>query len=370
MSQASSEIIAASVSGKNSISSPVYELPLPRFFDPQLVKDVWKVPYQERETMAIDWRRKYALKPAAEDALKIALMPIDVQNTFCLPDFELFVRGASGMGPIEDNTRLCEFIYRNLGVITRIHPTLDTHTAAQIFHPTFWVDDSGSHPVPMTVISLLDVESGKWRVNPAMAYSVLGDSSKYVALERHGLHYVRKLSQGGKYPLMIWPFHAMLGGIGHALVSAVEEAIFFHSIARDSQTDFQIKGGCPLTENYSVLAPEVLEDPDGRSIARRNVKLIKALMDNDMVIIAGQAKSHCVAWTIQDLLDWIAESDKALARKVYLLDDCTSPVVVPGVIDFTEQANAAFDRFKAAGMHVVRSTDPIDSWPEVGSIIR
>ena len=33
----------------------------------------------------------------------------------------------------------------------------------------------------------------------------------------------------------------MLGGIGHALVSAVEEAIFFHNIARHSQTEFKIK---------------------------------------------------------------------------------------------------------------------------------
>ena len=34
--------------------------------------------------------------------------------------------------------------------------------------------------------------------------------------------------QSGKYELTVWPFHALLGGIGHALVSAVEEAIFFH----------------------------------------------------------------------------------------------------------------------------------------------
>jgi len=33
----------------------------------------------------------------------------------------------------------------------------------------------------------------------------------------------------------------MLGGIGHALVSAVEEAVF-HAIARNSQTQFEIKG--------------------------------------------------------------------------------------------------------------------------------
>ncbi|MEW5961855.1 MAG: isochorismatase, partial [Chloroflexota bacterium] len=50
-------------------------------------------------------------------------------------------------------------------------------------------------------------------------------------------------------------------------------------------------------------------------------------------------------------------------KKVYLLEDCTSPVVIPGVVDYTDQAEAAFARFAQAGMHVVRSTDPIASWP-------
>jgi len=39
------------------------------------------------------------------------------------------------------------------------------------------------------------------------------------------------------------------------------------------------------------------------------------------------------------------------------LEDCTSPVVVPGVVDFTEAANEAFQRFAAAGMNVVKSTE-------------
>jgi nicotinamidase-related amidase len=55
--------------------------------------------------------------------------------------------------------------------------------------------------------------------------------------------------------------------------------------------------------------------------------------------------------------------ERGLAQKVYLLEDCTSPVVVPGVADFSEQADAAFARFAEAGAHVVRSTDPIASWP-------
>lgn len=54
-----------------------------------------------------------------------------------------------------------------------------------------------------------------------------------------------------------------------------------------------------------------------------------------------------------------------LAKKVYLLEDCTSPVVVPNVVDFTDQADAAFQRFANAGMHLVKSTDAMETWVDL-----
>lgn len=51
----------------------------------------------------------------------MCLLLIDVQNTFCIPSFELFVGGQSGTGAVEDNRRLCEFIYRNLELLARSH---------------------------------------------------------------------------------------------------------------------------------------------------------------------------------------------------------------------------------------------------------
>lgn len=337
-------------------------LPIPTHFDTQKVGEIWRVLYQQRATEAENWAKKHDIQPAAKDKTRICLMAIDVQNTFCIPQFELFVGGRSGMGAVEDSVRLCQFIYRNLGAITAIAPTMDTHTAMQIFHPIFWINDEGQHPIPAaTNIGPDDVDKGIWKVNPAVVDSIVGGGN-YLALQQYAYHYVCQLSQQGKYPLTVWPYHSMLGGIGHALVSAVEEAIFFHNIARNSQTLFEIKGGNPLTENYSVLRPEVLVDGNGQPIAQKNTRFIQKLLDFDVVIIAGQAKSHCVAWTIDDLLTEILAQDPSLARKVYLLEDCTSPVVVPGVIDFTDQANAAFQRFAEAGMHLVKSTEPIYSW--------
>jgi nicotinamidase-related amidase len=107
----------------------------------------------------------------------------------------------------------------------------------------------------------------------------------------------------------------------------------------------------------------VLAGPAGEGIAEKNIGFIHKLLDFDAVIIAGQAKSHCVAWTIDDLLNEIYISNKKLAEKVYILEDCTSPVVIPDVIDYTGPANKAFQKFADAGMHIVRSTDPIKSWP-------
>jgi nicotinamidase-related amidase len=197
-------------------------------------------------------------------------------------------------------------------------------------------------------------------VSPTVAEE-LGLDPAYA--QSHLRHYVETLATGGKYALTIWPYHALRAGIGFALVSAIEEAVFFHSLARTSQPDVQRKGDNPLTEHYSVLGPEVDTDLEGEPLGRRNQELIERLLRFDAVVIAGQAKSHCVAWTIRDLLDDTTVQERELAQKVYLLEDCTSPVVVPGVADYSAAADEAFARFAEAGANVVRSTDPIGSWP-------
>jgi len=240
---------------------------------------------------------------------------------------------------------------------------MDTHQAVQIFHGIFLIDDQGEHPKPFTSVSLKDIEKGVWKFNKKIS-SVLGIDPSYG--QEYLLHYTQKLALSGKYDLTIWPYHAMLGGIGHAVVSSVEEAVFFHSISRSSQPDVGIKGNNPFTENYSVLSPEVLSDQSGKKIADKNRALTDKLLKHDVIIIAGQAKSHCVAWTIDDLLTEIHERYALqFAEKVYLLEDCTSPVVIPDGIDYTQKAAEDFKRFADAGMHIVRSVDSMSSWPGV-----
>ncbi len=328
-------------------------LSIPSFFDSNRVDKVWRVPYEERAVQAADWALQNKLQPAAADKKRIWLLLVDVQNTFCIPGHELFVAGRSGVGAVDDNIRLCKFIYRNLAEITDISATMDTHLSQQVFHAIFFVDKNGNHPAPYTSIQAGELKSGIWSFNPALALR-FGITPDYG--QKMMIHYAGELEKKGKYALTIWPYHAMLGGIGHALVSAVEEAVFFHSMARLSQPAFEIKGDRPFTEHYSVIGPEVTLGPKGESLGEHNARFIETLQQVAAVVIAGQAKSHCVAWTISDLLDDINATDKSLVDKVYLLEDCTSPVVVPGA-DFTDAGNEAFEKFSKAGMHLVKSTD-------------
>lgn len=336
------------------------ELPIPAHFDPERVAEVWKVPYEKRAQQARAWADEHDISAAADDDFRICCIATDVQNTFCLPEFELFVGGRSGTGAVDDNRRFARFIYKNLNHISQFLCTLDTHQTIQIFHSIFLVDENGEHPSPMTQVSHEDVVEGRWRFNTKVAES-LGIDPDYG--QQHLEHYTRQLADQEKFELTIWPYHAVRGGISHALVSSIEEAIFFHTVARYSQPEFHKKGSHPLTEAYSALGPEVETGPDGQTLDSKTDRLFQLVKEFDAVVIGGQAKSHCVNWTVADLLDTIHANDPALADKVYLLEDCTSPVVIPDVIDFTEPADNAFERFSEGGMHVVKSTEPIESWP-------
>ncbi len=337
-------------------------LDIPSHFDPGMAGEIWRVEYERLSDQAEKWAHDLSISPANEDKFKTCLLLVDIQNTFCIPGFELYVGGRSGTGAVDDNVRLCRFIYRHLDKITNIMPTMDTHHPLQVFHRVFLVDKHGKHPDPFTNVTEEDILNGRWMFNQRLVHS-LGISFEYG--QEYLKHYTRKLKDSGKYNLTIWPYHAILGGIGHALVPAVEEAIFFHSLARSTQASFHVKGDNPFTEHYSVIGPEVTQGPEGERLARKDEKIFQTLVDYDAVIIAGQAKSHCVAWTIADLLEDVLATNKSLVEKVYLLEDCTSPVVIPGVVDYTEEADSIFSRFAEAGMHIVNSEEPMSDWPGI-----
>jgi len=351
--------------------TPTPTLPVPAFYDPARAGQWdYRPDVQRLFAEAATWRKAHGIRPSGSDKTRVHLLLIDVQKDFCFPGGTLYVGGRSGRGAIDDSDRIARFIYANLGLITDITCTLDTHFPYQVFFPAFWLDRDDAPLGPHREVTTDQIRQGEVRPNPVVAWWLC--NGNYAWLSKQVEFYCGELEKAGKYRLYLWPPHCILGGDGHALTGVVQEARLLHAFARGSKNWMEVKGGHALTENYSVLAPEVLARWDGAPLAQRNTQFIKTLLESDVVVIAGQAASHCVKSSIEDLLVEIKARDEALARKVYVLEDCMSAVAVgdparPGqfLFDFTPQADAARRRFAAEGMNVVRSTDPIASWPGI-----
>ncbi len=320
-------------------------LPMPRFHQDAHPAQL----YLERGAEVAEEARRYAaehrVRPAREDKTRIAAFGIDVQVAFCSPGASLFVPGA-----VEDTQRTLRWLYSHLDRVTELVFSLDTHRAFQVFHPAWWRDAEGRPPAPLSVITSADVRSGRWRAT---------------RFPEESLAYCERLEASGKYVLTIWPYHALLGGLSHALVPAVYEASLFHALVRDTPTHFELKGEHPLTENYSVLSPEVTE-VKGQKVGEFNTRLFDHLMSFDRVYVFGQAKSHCVLSTLQDLQRHIERTDRSRMGRIFILEDAMSPVPAPPLdplppaLDFPRVADAALKGFREAGMRVVRTTDALD----------
>ncbi|MEL6545110.1 MAG: nicotinamidase, partial [Myxococcota bacterium] len=276
-------------------------LPLPAHYEPETTRDWGHTPdHRVVLSQAIEWQIEHKIRPAAQDERKVHLLLIDVQRDFCFPEGTLYVGGRSGTGALEDNKRITELIYRQLDEISAITTTHDTHLAFQIFTPPFWVDRHGAHPNEHSTVSTQQILAGDLKPNPAMASWLCGGDLEW--LEGYVTHYTRQLEAAGKYTLYLWPPHCILGSDGHVLAGAIHKARMFHAYARGAQSHSELKGDHALTENYSAFAPEVTTLPDGTPFAERNAELLKTLMGADQLIVAGQAASHCVKWSVDDLV--------------------------------------------------------------------
>jgi nicotinamidase-related amidase len=352
-------------------------LPMPPFFNPANAESWDYGPDQAKLLeLAPQWAKKHGIKPSSSARRRIHVLAIDDQKDFNRKEGSLFVAGRSGRGAIDDDIRFAQFVYANMDLITDMTFTLDTHFPYQIFFPSFWTDDQGNQLSAHTLIILS--KDGKHLNNLGLDGTVLHENvvpnpsmtqlatgtDNYPWLVNQCLHYVRELARVGKYTLYLWPLHCIMGSAGYDLTGVIHEASIFHALVRKVQANREVKGGNSLTENYSIFRPEVLTRWDGQPWLSKNARLLQTLLAADAVVLAGQASSHCVKSSIEDFLGEIMTQDAALVRKVYILGDCTSAVVVPGA-DFTPQAEAALESFRKAGMHVVKSTDPIESWPDI-----
>jgi len=261
---------------------------------------------------------------------KVHLVIIDPQVDFCDPGGALYVPGAE-----RDVQRLAQMVRRVAPKLDDIHVTLDSHRLIDVAHPVFWKDSGGRNPAPFTIITAADVEAGRW--TPVLP-----------GLYRRMLEYVRGLEQNGRYPLCIWPPHCLIGSAGHNVVPELGAALQGWEAQRFAMVDYVTKGSNPWTEHYSAVCADMPDPADpGTQI---NTRFIQTLMEADLVAIAGEAGSHCLANTVRDVADNFG--DDAYVKRLVLLEDATSPV--PGF----EPLQAQFVReMKARGMQITTTSD-------------
>jgi nicotinamidase-related amidase len=301
----------------------------PAFYDPDRVGTLF---YPDIARIAGD-ARAAALAPADDDRVKVHLLIVDMQIDFCHEQGALFVPGA-----LDDIKRLIAFIYRHADRITDITCSLDSHLPHQIFHASWWVSPDGRHPEPFTLITPEDVAGGHWQPVRDREWSI---------------RYVQRLRERAKKALTIWPYHVPIGGLGNALDPELWSAVFWHALARGSQPNLWTKGSIPQTEHYSILQPEIAVP--GNPQSRKSRAFLDMLRSRDHILIAGEASSHCVLETVEDLVEEFSEGG---LRRTYILRDCTSPVRHP-VIDFEEVTRQQFLRFEQMGVRFISSTDPL-----------
>lgn len=263
--------------------------------------------------------------------MNVHLLIIDPQNDFCDPDRgSLYVPGAA-----EDMERLAKMVARCSDRLADIHVTLDSHHVVDIAHPVFWTDGNGAAPNPFSQIVSDDVRAGRW-------------TTRLPSARERALAYLDALEVGARYPHTIWPPHCLIGSYGHNVTPTLYQRLTAWEARRFGVVDYVTKGSNLWTEHFSAIQAEV---PDSGDLGTQmNTRLIETLETADMVILAGEAGSHCLANTVRDIADGF--SDSKYIEKLVLLSDATSPV--PGF----EAYQTDFIRdMTARGMRLSTTTD-------------
>lgn len=255
---------------------------------------------------------------------------IDPQQDFCSPTGSLYVPGAD-----QDMVRLAGLIGRLGTAIEAIHVTLDSHHSVDIAHPIWWQNPAGEQPAPFTIITPEDIDAGRWQAaNPT-------------ARERSA-QYVHQLAGNGRYPLCIWPYHCLIGGPGHNIASDLHQVLQDWEMASLTPVDYVFKGSNIWTEHYSALRADV---PDANDPATQpNDRLIQHLLGADLIFVAGEAGSHCVANTVRDLVQMTGGQE--LGQKIVLLTDALSPVS-----GFEELQEVFLQKMQAQGVKTATTGD-------------
>ena len=267
------------------------------------------------------------------------LLIIDPQNDFCdLPLTSGTPAGATPALPVKgadaDMQRTAALIDAAGPRIDAITITLDSHHRLDIAHPGFWRRAEGQAVSPFTQITAAQVRASEFQPR---------DSA---ALPR-ALAYLDELEARGRYTLMVWPVHCEIGSWGHNVHTAVRSAYNRWEEARQATVQKVVKGTNPWTEHYSAVQAEV---PAGDDPATElNTALLADLDRADLILVAGEASSHCVKATTEHIVQHLPGGRP---ERLVLLTDCMSPVA-----GFEAEAEGFLAAMRAKGVRLMTSVE-------------
>lgn len=274
---------------------------------------------------------------AIENEKKKILLIIDPQNDFH-EGGTLAVPNA-----VEDAKKIAKLIESRK--FDEIHVSLDTHTDKHIGHSGFY----------------------KPSYEPFKEFKTNTDNlvpSDEELPEDYLRKYNDKHMEKRNLNFNLWPLHCIEKTDGHKIHPIINDAL----TVKENIVKYHIKGQNELTEMYSIFSAtvdpselkfdnennlksyfrydgEYKDNPyNGTGYKREegvytyeeackmvnlatdmNNGLIKNLLgENNDVYVCGQARSHCVADSIIDLLSY-KEKNNSLSE-IYLIEDCSSPV--------------------------------------------
>ncbi|MDR0481039.1 MAG: hypothetical protein LBG66_04035 [Gallionellaceae bacterium] len=113
---------------------------------------------------------------------------------------------------------------------------------AAIERTTFWLDAAGSEVAPFTEISLADVERGTFRPRHAHAAAVADET-------------LRQLEQAGRYRLMAWPVHCVIGPWGHNIHATLHKSLNAWEMGEWQGGGEKAQGGVSLRRASAMAKP-------------------------------------------------------------------------------------------------------------------
>ncbi len=274
----------------------------------------------------------------------IHLLVIDPQNDFCdLPASHLGRDASTGgnlvpalpvAGAHADMLKLAGLIEAGGAGLSDITITLDSHQHIDIAHPTFWQRADGTAVTPFTSITAAQVRAGEFQPRQPDALP-------------RAIGYLDELEARGRYTLMVWPVHCEIGTWGHNVHADLRRAYNQWEEAQLRTVVKVPKGENPWTEHYSAVQAEV---PDAADLhTQHNRELIARLDQADVLLIAGEASSHCVKATTEHI---VANLPSGRLERVVLLTDCMSPVS-----GFEAQHEAFLTDMRQRGVRLASAAD-------------